>query len=89
MANAEVTAPVHQALQDKGLLPRQHLVDTGYLDAKLPVSTQQDFGLDLVDPTREDYRWQAQKNTGYAVQHFQINWEQRQATCPQGKTSIS
>ncbi len=87
VADAEVTEPVHRALQNKGLLPQQHLVDTGYLDAPLLVSTQRDFGVDLVGPTRADYHWQAREKTGYAVQHFRINWEQHQAVCPQGKTS--
>jgi len=53
------TATIHQALQDKYLLPQQHIVDTGYVDAQLLHSSQQDYGIDLLGPTRADYKWQA------------------------------
>jgi transposase len=36
-ADGEVTTTIHAALQAKELLPQQHLVNTGYLDAPLPV----------------------------------------------------
>lgn len=38
----EQTATIHQALAQKSLLPSQHFVDAGYVDAELLVSSQQD-----------------------------------------------
>ena len=43
----------------------------------------------LLGPTRLDYHWQARAGAGFDAQHFQINWDRRQATCPTVKTSLS
>ncbi len=87
--DAEVTPTVHQRLHQKDLLPQTHLVDTGYLDAKLIVASRQEYGVNLFGPTRPDVKWQAQEGTGFAAEHFGIDWEQQQATCPEGHASIS
>jgi transposase len=89
VADGEAPPLVHQALQEKALLPKTHIVDTGYLDAALLVSSQKDFHVDLLGPTRRDLRWQARAGQGFDVQHFGIDWEKQQATCPAGRTSLS
>jgi transposase len=89
VADGEVTAPIHQALEQKQLLPGTHLVDTGYLDAALLVDSQRDFSVDLYGPTRLDYHWQAREGTGFAAHDFQVDWEQQRVTCPEGKGSSS
>ena len=71
----------------KHLLPAEHLVDTGYVDAQLLVESQRDYQIDLVGPTRKNYRWQAKQQKGFDANHFPIDWEQQQATCPEGHTS--
>ena len=62
-------------------------MDTGFLDAELLVESQDDYGVDLLGPTRLDYHWQAREGAGFDAQHFQIDWEQQHATCPAGKIS--
>ncbi len=89
IADGEATPRVHQALRDKALLPKTHIVDTGYLDAALLVSTQQEYGLELLGPTRPDIRWQARQAEGFASENFTIDWDKQQALCPQGHTSRS
>lgn len=89
VADGEVTATIHQALEQKQLLPGTHLVDTGYLDAALLVDSQRDFSVDLYGPTRLDYHWQAREGTGFAAHDFQVDWEQQRVTCPEGKGSSS
>jgi hypothetical protein len=84
-----MTATIHAELDRKHLLPTEHIVDTGYVDAKLLVESQRDYQIDLVGPTRKNYRWQASQHTGFDAEHFLIDWQQQQATCPQGQTSIS
>ncbi len=88
-ADGAATPQIHAALQQRGLLPRTHIVDTGFLDAELLVESQDHYGIDLLGPTRLDYHWQAREGAGFDAQHFPINWDQQQATCPAGKTSIS
>jgi len=76
-------------LPRKALLPTEPIVDTGYVDAKLLVESQRDYQVDLVGPTRKNYRGPASQHTGFDASHFPIDWEQQPATCPQGHTSIS
>jgi transposase len=89
VADGAATPTIHAALQQRDLLPAIHLVDTGFLDAELFVESRDDYGVDLLRPTRLDDPWQAREGAGFDVQHFQINGDQQRATCPTGKTSIS
>jgi transposase len=84
-----MTATIHTELERKELLPGEHIVDTGYVDAKLLVESQRDYQIDLVGPTRKNYRWQANQKTGYDADHFFIDWEKQQAMCPEGHISSS
>jgi transposase len=88
VADGDVTPRIHQALQDKGLLPGKHLTDTGYVDAELLVESREDFGVDLVGPTRPDYRWQAKAAQGFAAGDFRVDWDRERVTCPEGRLSI-
>ena len=89
IADGAATPIIHAALQAKGLLPSHHIVDTGYLDAALLVDSRRDYGVDLVGPPRPNCHWQARAGNGFDIQHFQIDWDQERATCPEGRTSIS
>jgi transposase len=88
-ADGAVTPRIHAALQQRGLLPGTHIVDTGFLDAELLVESPKHYGVDLLGPTRLDYHWQAQVGAGFDAQHFRVDWAQQHATCPAGRTSIS
>ena len=90
IADGRMTTPIHEALKAKDLLPGDHLVDTGYVDAELFVISQQSFGVNLVGPTRLATSWQTrQPEGGFTAENFKVDWEQKQATCPAGKTSQS
>jgi transposase len=89
VADGDVTAPIHTALADKGLLPAQHIVDTGYLSAGQRLQAQHDFGLDLVGPGRIDSSWQAKAGKGFAMDAFTIDWDAQHVTCPMGVHSSS
>lgn len=86
--DSDVVVPIHDTLKAKALLPRTHLVDTGYVEAKLLVQLPRDYGVDLLGPTRSDYHWQSQAGHGFAAGDFQLDWHRQEATCPQGKTSL-
>jgi len=72
-ADGEVTPAIHAALKERDLLPSTHIVDTGFLDAALLVTSQADYGVALLGPTRGDYRWQARAGEGFDAQHFRID----------------
>ena len=84
---AQCTAPIHQALSAKELAPREHFVDGAYISAELLVTSRDDHGITLRGPTRPVQGWQAQTDGAYDLSQFTVEWEQRQARCPQGKVS--
>lgn len=84
---AMCTESIHKALVDKGLSPREHLVDSAYVSAELLVSSQIHYGIDLVGPGRVNVTWQTKVEGGYTGEQFMIDWEQRVAHCPQGIAS--
>lgn len=82
-----MTEPFHEALAEKDCLPGTHLVDAGYVDAEQLVDSQEKFDINLIGPVRPDVSWQTKRNTGYASQDFQIDWEAQTVTCPRGVSS--
>jgi transposase len=80
-----MTAPVHDSLEASGLLPGEHAVDSGYVSADLLVSSRL-RGLTLLGPLLADVSAQA-RSGGYTADMFAVDWDRRQATCPQGAVS--
>ena len=78
---------IHAALAGKGLLPREHLLDAGYVDSGVLVASQTDYGVDVVGPVPQDNHWQARTDDGFAVACFAIDWEARRVLCPGGHIS--
>jgi transposase len=81
------TALIHDALAAKDLLPSQHIVDAGYVDSNLIVTSRQQYGIDLVGPVPQNASWQAKTPGGYDISQFSVNWNTKRVTCPQGKKS--
>lgn len=78
---------VHRTLAHKDLLPDEHLLDAGYVDAEALVSAKQDFGITICSPVRQKVSWQAKAAEGFDLASFQIDWEKQVVTCPRGQTS--
>ncbi len=57
--------------------------DGGYTSAAVLVKSQQ-RGIDLVGPVPLATQWPAQVERGYGLDKFEIDWANRQVTCPQG-----
>ena len=87
--DSEVTQRIHEALAQKDLLPKEHLLDTGYVDAKLLVDSQVQFGVEMIGPAMPDSSWQAKAGQGFELAVFTIDWERRQVHCPRQQTSTS
>jgi transposase len=84
-----MTETIHADLEQASLTPRQHLLDTGYITAPILVSSQQQYGIEVIGPARGDVKWQANTDQGIDAGQFLIDWERQQAQCPEGKRSIS
>jgi transposase len=65
------TAAIHERLADKGLLPAEQFVDSGYVDAAQPVGSRRDYGVSLEGMVR-----------GVAKQHTRAGQGSGGATSP-------
>ena len=88
VTDSDMTAPIHQALADKGLTPSIHLADAGYVDAELLVASQIEHSIELLGPVRPDVSWQAKEGKGFDISTFVIDWEAGTVTCPMGQTNV-
>ncbi|MGK7875702.1 MAG: transposase [Xenococcaceae cyanobacterium] len=57
------------------------------VDAELLVTSLNDYGIELIGPVRADTSWQARQEDAYDLSGFVIDWDNHQATCPQGHLS--
>lgn len=85
ITDSELSAPIHEALAQKDLLPGEHFLDAGYVDADFVVKRQRDLDIEVVGPMSPDSSWQAKENQGYDNTHFTVDWQAHQVICPQGK----
>lgn len=82
------TLDVHQALAAKQRLPKEHLVDTGYIDAEGLVEVKRDYGVQLAGPPRGPKGWQSTVSGAFTAYDFTLDWEPEWAVCPNSKASI-
>lgn len=87
--DVNATTPIHQALHERDLTPGEHYLDSGYPSAQTITTALGSYGVTLVTPALLDYSAQARAGTGFDKTAFTIDWDARQATCPQGNTSAS
>lgn len=87
LSDVAQTEEVHKDLARRGLSPKEHLADAGFVDADLLVRSTLEHGIDLVGPVRPNVGWQARTEGGYDISRFAIDWEAKKATCPEGKQS--
>jgi transposase len=85
---AQCTQVIHEGLIEKGLPPREHLVDSAYIAAELLVSSREEQDIALIGPPRPDPSWQAKVEGAYSIDQFAIDWDHQQMQCPQGKVSV-
>jgi len=82
--DVEMTQTIHQHLAEKDLHPKEHLVDAGYVDARILAESQSEYGVDVIGPAPGDQSWQANTEKAYSLACFRIDWDAHQVICPQG-----
>lgn len=97
ITHVETTASVAQdldmgetipaALAPKELLPSEHLMDAGFIDAALLVNSPQDWQGEVVGPVKKDVRWQANAGKGFGLANFHLDWAAQVVTCSPGHPS--
>lgn len=78
----QMTEPIHARLGQRGLLPGEHLVDSGYHSAQLLVSSQADYGITLVTPMLADTSPQARAGAGFERTAFAIDFDAQHKATP-------
>jgi transposase len=87
--DTELLDPIHMHLAERDLLPSEHLVDAGYVDAGILVTAAMAHQVEIIGPVRADTNWQARQGQGFAAACFVIDWDAKCVHCPQGKRSAS
>ena len=84
--DVQETLSIMQQLEEHERAPEKMYVDSGYLSGPTVLGEQQQ-GRQLLGPIQYDTSWQ--QHTGYGQTAFELDWEQKQARCPQGQVSAS
>lgn len=79
---------IQEQLANRKLLPAEQIVDSGYVTSDHLLSSRTEHHIDLIGPVAEDHSWQAKAGEGFAAAQFVIDWEAKQAKCPQGQKSV-
>ena len=88
LQDSEVMEQISQDLRSQESAPSEHFVDQGYTSASQLVK-QARQGTEIVGLMQEETSWQHREQTGYEVLSFELDWDKRVATCPQGQKSLS
>ena len=83
----EMTDVIHQELESKQLLPSEHYIDAGYMDAEHLFTSEKHYAIELIGPLAKSGGWQMRDMKAYDNSKFAVDWKQQIVTCPEGKTS--
>jgi transposase len=84
--DSRMTAVICDGLAARNLAPGRGYLDSGYLSADAVVRAARSHGIALIGPMLADNSAQARAG-GYTQQAFAIDWDRKQATCPEGAVS--
>ncbi len=86
-ADGSVIEELHADEAAHEILPHQHLVDTGYVDADVLAGSQMRYQVDLVGPVIPDTSWASKAADRFEHSDFLIDWQAKRVVCPAGQTS--
>lgn len=87
VGDALVVEQVHRRLHERGLLPREHVLDAGYVSAELILTAPAQRGVTIIGPVRPNSTRQNVRAEGFGKNAFSIDWDNKHATCPNGASS--
>ena len=64
-ADGEIMGELHEQLAQQEMLPEQHLVDMGYVDADVLAQSQSRYQVDVLGPVMPDLSWQTKEGSLY------------------------
>lgn len=88
VSDDRMAAVVHAGLAERGLLPDEHWVDTGYANSSALAAARSDHGVALHGPLPPVTAVsQARGEGAYGQDALTIDWDNQHVTCPNGITS--
>jgi Transposase DDE domain len=87
LPDGNVMEDLHERLAEKQVLPSQHLVDKGYVDAEILAKSRKTHHIDVVGPALPDTSWASKEAGRLDHSQFLIDWEAKRVRCPAGHTS--
>jgi hypothetical protein len=84
---ADTVTGRHADLASADLVPDQHLVDAGDVRVDHILDAHPGHGIELVGSLPPDSGFKALDEHGFDFTPFAIDWDRKQVTCPNGKTS--
>jgi transposase len=87
MTDGDIVEDLHARLDEQQMLPDQHLMDMGYVDAEVLAESQARHQVDIVGPVMPDTSWASKEAGRFDHSQFLIDWQAKQVVCPAGQTS--
>lgn len=87
MADGDIVGELHAHLEEQQMLPAQHWMDMGYVDAQVLAQSQSRYQVDIVGPVMPDTSWASKEAGRFDHRQFQIDWQTHETTCPAGHIS--
>jgi transposase len=87
MADGDIVGELHSHLDEQQMLPDQHLMDMGYVDAEVLAESQMRYQVDIVGPVMPDTSWASKEAGRFDHSQFLIDWQAKRVVCPAGHTS--
>jgi hypothetical protein len=85
--DSQVLPGIHTRLARRGLLPAEHLVDTGYTSLPHLEQAAREHQVTVSGPLKSNPTRQHRQNEGFARDDFHIDYDKQQVTCPQGQAT--
>ena len=68
---------IQQELESKQLLPSEHYMDAGYMDAEHLFTSEKHYAIELIDPLAKSGGWQMGDMKAYDNSKFAADWSSR------------
>ncbi|MFE4333871.1 IS1182 family transposase [Streptomyces sp. NPDC056831] len=85
--DSQVLPSIHTRLGRRGLLPAEHLVDSGYTSLVHLEQAAREHQVTVTGPLPGNPTRQHRRGEGFGRDDFHIDFDRRQVTCPQGQVS--
>lgn len=88
-ADSTVLPLIQEQLVARQVTPGEQIVDSGYMSVEHLLSSQKEHQIELLGPVGDDHSWQTKAAEGFGAAQFVIDWDAKQAICPQEQPSVT